>query len=270
MRMNGNLYTKELKRNRRNLVIWSAIVIVVTIVVMSVFPYMKNMGEEMVKMMSKLPEGMVKAMGIDERTFHTILGMYNSYYGVYIIVLLSIYTSSTGATIISMEEKNKTAEFLLTKPISRKNIFVTKLLVLFTLTFTAFFVQTITALIFVIAIGEEHVKWSVFTTMHTHGLILILLFTCVGLVLSMLIKPKKNFMGMTVGIVFGSYFLYTIAKVADTASWIGYISPFHYLDFSVTDPNYSINFSQVGIMLFVSILLMIVSYKIYEKKDISL
>lgn len=269
MIMNRNLYSKELKRNRKNLIIWSSIVIGFTILVMSVFPYMKNMGEEMAKMMSKLPEGMVRAMGIDEQTFNTILGLYNSYYGVYIIVLLSIYTSSTGATIISKEEKNKTAEFLLTKPISRKNLFVTKLSVLFTLTFTAFFVQTITALIFVIALGEEHVKWSVFTTMHIHGLILILLFTCVGLALSMLIKPKRNFMGMTVGIVFGSYFLNTIAKVADTVSWIGYISPFHYLDFAVTDPNYSINFSQIGIMLFLSISLLIVSYKIYEKKDIT-
>ena len=268
MRMNRNLYSKELRRNRKNLVIWSSIVIGLTILVMSIFPYMKNMGEEMATMMSKMPEGMSKAMGINEHTFNSILGMYNSYYGIYIIVLLSIYTSSTGATIISKEEKNKTAEFLLTKPISRKNIFGTKLLVLFTLTFIAFFVQTITAMIFVIAF-EEHVKWNIFITMHMHGLMLILFFTCVGLLLSMLIKPKKNFMGMTVGIVFGSYFLNTIAKAADTVNWIGYVSPFHYLDFAITDLNYSVNFASVGIMLFASFVMVIVSYKIYKKKDIS-
>ena len=197
------------------------------------------------------------------------LGMYNTYYGIYIVVLLAIYTSSTGATIISKEEKNKTAEFLLTKPISRKSIFGTKLLTLFTLTFAAYMVQTITAIIFVTALGGEHVNWLVFITMHSHGLILILFFTCVGLFLSMLIKPKKNFMGMMVGIVFGSYFLNTIAKAADTVSWIGYISPFHYLDFAVSVPNYSINYTSVGIMLFLSIMLLIISYKIYEKKDIS-
>ena len=248
--------------------VWSAIVIGLTILIMSVFPYMKNINEEMVKIMSSMPEGMVKAMGLNEKSFNSILGMYNSYYGIYIIVLLSIYTSSTGATIISKEEKNKTAEFLLTKPISRKNIFNTKLLVLFTLTFTAFLVQTITAGIFTFAF-EEQVDWPVFTTMHTHGLMLIIFFTCVGLFLSMLIKPKKNFMGMTVGIVFGSYFLNTIAKVSDAFSWIGFISPFHYLDFSISDIDYSINFTQVGIMLFLSVLLLIVSYKIYERKDIS-
>ena len=85
----------------------------------------------------------------------------------------------------------------------------------------------------------------------------------------MFIQPKKNFMGMVVGIVFGSYFLNAIAKAADTVSWIGYISPFHYLDFTVSDPNYSVNYLTVGIMLLTSILLLLVSFKVYEKKDIS-
>jgi hypothetical protein len=85
----------------------------------------------------------------------------------------------------------------------------------------------------------------------------------------MVMKPKMDFMGMTLGFVFGSYFLNTIAIAKDTLSWKGYVSPFHYLDFSVSDLNYSINFSIVGIMLFVSIVLLIVSYKIYKRKDIS-
>ena len=269
MIMNRNLYFKELKRNRKNLIIWSAIVIGFTVLVLSIFPYMKDMGDQMAIMMDKLPEGMTKAMGLNDQTFNSILGMYNTYYGIYIIVLLSIYSSSTGATIISKEERDKTAEFLLTKPISRKNIYLTKLVTLFTLAIAAYFVQTTTALVFVIAFGEATMQWSVFTTMHIHGLILILFFTCVGMFLSMLLKPKKNFMGITVGIVFGSYFLNTIAKVADSVDWIGYISPFHYLDFAVNDPNYSINYPQIGIMLLAGILLLYVSFRIYDKKDIS-
>jgi len=229
---------------------------------------MKNMGDEMAAMMSQLPEGMMKAMGIDAETFNSILGMYNTYYGIYIIVLLSIYASSTAATIISKEEKNKTAEFLLTKPISRKTIFKTKLFVLFTLALIAFFVQTLTAIAFIIALGDQ-VNWSVFITMHTHGFVLVLFFSCIGLLLSMLNKPKMNFMGMVVGLVFGSYLLSTIAKAADALSWIGYVSPFHYLDFSVSDPDYGINVVAVGIMLFVSVLLVIVSFRVYEGKDIS-
>lgn len=267
--MNRNLYTKELKRNRMNLWIWSAIVIGLTVLVMSIFPYMRNVGTEMANMMKSMPEGITKAMGLDAQTWNSILGLYNTYYGIYIIVLIGIFASSTGATIISKEERDGTAEFLLTKPISRKNIFNTKILTLFTLTIIVYAIQTITAFIGIIIFGESDINWSTFITMHINGLILIVFFTCLGVILSMFIQPKKNFMGMVVGIVFGSYFLNAIAKAADTVSWIGYISPFHYLDFTVSDPNYSVNYLTVGIMLLTSILLLLVSFKVYEKKDIS-
>lgn len=266
--MNSNLYSKEIKRNRKALIIWTLIVIALTALVLSIFPYMKTMGDDMAVMMSKLPEGMTKSMGINMDTFNTIVGMYNTYYGVYIVVLLSIYTSSTGATIFSKEQKNKTAEFLLTKPISRKTIFNTKLYALFTLTLSAFVIQTMTAVIFVIAFGGEQVLWSVFTTMHTHGLMLMLFFTCLGVFLSMVIHPKTNFMGICVGLVFGSYFLNAVAKASDDMNWIGYLSPFHYLDFSVSDTDYSINVVSISIVLFLNILLLFFSYKIYKKMDI--
>jgi len=269
MKMNRNLYKKELKRNRKNLIIWTSIVLVFTILVLSIFPYMKNIGDQMAKMMSELPEGMTMAMGIDAQTFNSILGMYNTYYGIYIVVLLSIYAASTAAIILSKEERDKTAEFLLTKPISRKEIFVSKFFVLFTLVSIAYLVQTIIAVVFITMFGGDDMMWPVFITMHTHGLILILFFTCVCLFISMLLKPKKSYMGLTVGIVFGSYFLDKIAKATDVMDWIGYISPFRYLNFSVSDPNYGVHIIAVFLSLLVSIILIILSNKLYSKKDIA-
>jgi len=268
MEVNRNLYFKEIKRNRKSLIIWSIIIFGFTILVLSLFPYMKDLNKEMSVMMDKMPEALSKTLGLNSLTFNSILGMYNTYYGIYIIVLLSIYASSTGATIFSKEERNKSAEFLLTKPISRNTIFLSKILALFTLVFIAYLVQTSTAYILVATFGGPLVDWSVFVTMHLHGLGLILLFTCIGVFISMLLNPKRNFMGIMVGLVFGSYFINTIAKVAETVNWLGYISPFHYLDFEVTNPTYSLNVLQLGVMLFICALLLIASCRIFNKKDI--
>jgi len=181
MEVNRNLYFKEIKRNRKSLIIWSIIIFWFTILVLSLFPYMKDLNKEMSVMMDKMPEALSKTLGLNSQTFNSILGMYNTYYGIYIIVLLSIYASSTGATIFSKEERNK---------------------------------------------------------------------------------------GIMVGLVFGSYFINTIAKVAETVNWLGYISPFHYLDFEVTSPTYSLNVLQLGVMLFICALLLIASCRIFNKKDI--
>jgi len=267
--MNKNLYYKELKRNRKSLIIWSSIVIAFTVLVLCLFPFMKEIGDDMASMMSNLPEGMTEAMGINEQTFNSILGMYKTYYVIYIVVLLAIYTASTAANILTKEEKDKTSEFLLTKPISRKSIFNTKLVALLSLCLIAYAAQTLTAFVFVKALGEEGLSWSIFTAMHVHGLFLILFFTCIGLLISMIFSPKTNFMGPVVGIVFGSYFINTIAKVSDSASWLGYLSPFYYLNFEITDLDFKIDYINVSIILLLSMLLVFLAYKLFEKKDMN-
>lgn len=267
--MNWNLYRKELKRNRKNLIIWSAIVIGFTLMVTSIFPFMQDMGEDMAALMEKMPAELSKAMGMDAETWSSILGFYSTYYGIYIIVLVSIYTTSTGATIVSKEEKDQTSEFLMTKPISRLDIFKTKMLALFTLSMIIYLVQAIVAFISISIFKGAEVSWEAFITMHLGGLFLMLFFTCTGVILSMYVTPKKNFMGIVVGITFGSYFLNAIGQAADAVNWISYISPFHYMSFQVNDPDYGVNYLSAFVLLAIGGALLYFSFQKYKKKDIA-
>ena len=266
--MNKNLYLKELKRNRKNLMIWSSIVIGFTFMVLAIFPYMAEMGEGMSSLMESIPPEIGKAMGMDAETWSSILGFYSTYYGVYIIVLISIFTTSTGATIISKEEKDRTSEFLLTRPISRKEIVISKLLSLFTLSFLIFGIQTTAAIIGIQLFAVTDVDWAVFTQMHVSGLVLVLFFTTIGVLISMFVTPKKNFMGIVVGLTFGTYFLNAIGKSADAVSWISYLSPFNYLEIT-KDPSVSFNYISAILMLIIGGGLLYYSNKIYSKKDIN-
>lgn len=265
--MNKNLYLKELKRNRKNLSIWSAIVIGFTLMVTMIFPYMAEMGDNITVLMESIPEELGKALGMDADSWSSILGFYSTYYGVYIIVLVSIFTASTGATIISKEEKEGTSEFLLTRPISRKTVVITKLMSLFTLSLIIYAIQTITALISISVFAVVEVDWSVFFQMHFSGLILILFFTACGVLISMFVTPKKNFMGIVVGLTFGTYFLNAIGKTADAVSWISYISPFRYLEIT-KDPTVSFNYFGAILLLMIAGGMLWFSNKAYSKKDI--
>ena len=267
--MNKNLYLKELKRNRKNLIIWSSIVIGFTLMVLSIFPFMKEMGEDMGALLDSMPVELQKAMGMDAETWKNIMGFYSTYYGIYIVVLVSIYTTSTGTGIISKEEKDRTAEFLLTKPLSRQTIVKTKLAALFTLAVIIYVIQTLVAIVGVIAFGEGSIDWGAFYTLHFGGFILVLFFTAIGVLLSMYLKPKKNFMGIVVGLTFGMYFLEAISKATEATNWIGYFSPFHYLDFNVSGGNYEVNYISGIVMLALGALALLWSNKVYLKKDIA-
>ncbi|CAG5081022.1 ABC transporter permease subunit [Parvicella tangerina] len=267
--MNKNLFTKELKRSRKNLIVWTSIVVGFTFMVLAIFPFMEDMGKDMVELMDKMPPEIGKAFGMDSQTWSNILGFYSTYYGVYIVVLISIYTASTGANILSKEERERTAEFLMTKPVTRWEIFKTKMTTLFTLAMIIFVIQTVSAIIGLMLFGNDTFEWRIFTIMQLSGLVLMIFFTTCGVTLSMFLTPKKNFMGMVVGLTFGTYFLNAIAKSTDQTTFLGYFSPFHYFDFTVFDPDYAFNFIGAAIFLIISFGLLYLSYTTYVKKDIS-
>jgi len=266
--MNKNLFFKELKRNRKNFLIWTAIIIGFTLMVLAIFPSMQEMGKEMESLMSSLPPEIMKAMGMDANTWSNILGFYSTYFGIYIVVLMSIYTTSTATGIVSKEEKDRTSEFLLTRPLSRKVIFTSKIYSLGILTLGVFLLQSIFAFVLVTVFGEE-VNYSKLGVMQINGLFLILFFTSLGVLISMNVQPKKNFMGIVVGLTFGSYFLNALSKSTDAISWLGYFSPFHYMDFNVTDSNYSVNWISAIVMMTIAFITLYISMNQYNKKDIN-
>ena len=262
------LYTKELKRSRKSFFIWTSIVLGFTVMVLSIYPFMEGMGEDLSNMMRNIPNELRKAMGMDEQTWGSILGFYSTYFGIYIVLLTGIYTMSTGATILSKEEKEKTAEFLLTRPISRKSIFSTKVLALFSLTLGIIILQVIVAAISFSVAAETAIDWGNFATMHLHGAVLIIFFTALGVLLSMFLNPKTNFMGLVFGIIFGSYFLNAMSKATEATEWMGYISPFNYVDFNVGDPNYSLSILGVITLLVLAVGAVLFARYRYERRDV--
>ena len=180
--MNRALYLKELKRNRKNATIWTGIVLAFTLMILSIYPSFAEMGEEMAKLMSSMPEAYARAFGIDSNTWASIVGFYSTYYGVYITLLMGIFTASTGATIVGKEERDGTAEFLLTHPLSRATVSSTKMAVLGTLFLIVYAVQSLVAVAGMAVFGDD-VPWETVAAMHAHGFALVLFFTGVGVLL---------------------------------------------------------------------------------------
>lgn len=266
--MNTVLYLKELKRNRKNVLIWSAIVIGFTFMILAIFPSFADMGEQITLMMSKLPEEMALALGVDEATWSSIIGFYGTYYGIYITLLMGIFTASTGATILGKEERDGTAEFLLTRPISRARIVDSKYAALVTLLVLIYTVQTICAVVGMTVFGTE-VDWDVFVAMHVHGFVLISFFTGIAALLGSFVSPKVNFMGPVVGLIFGSYFLDAISKATDAVSFLGYVTPYHYLKLQAEGGGLSVNWLASVALLGVAAGALYAARSRYLKRDIT-
>ena len=120
------LFFHEMKRNKISLIVWTAAISFMLGVCVLIYPEMsKQMGEisDMFANMGSFSD----AFGMDKINF----GEFTGYFGVECGNTLGLggafFAAITGISALAKEEKEKTAEFLFSHPVSRKSIIASKL-----------------------------------------------------------------------------------------------------------------------------------------------
>jgi ABC-2 type transport system permease protein len=272
MTINTNLYFKELKRYRKFFLAWSISISV--LIVMELAFYHIFMKEEMVKMMATFFENpfmknMMTAFGTSMDVLTNALGYYATRNAIYIILLGPFFSIMLAGKILAREEHEKTAEFLLSKPITRLEIVWSKLA-----TFLTYLLLLNVMLLLSGSIGLEIFKGesvyrrSAFFVHSFYFFLLMLTFGAIGLFLSLLIKRGRPITNISIGIVFGGYLVDVLSKTTQSVSKFGYISPFRIVDSGVLRPDYGLEWWRVLYFLGISLVLIILTFFIYKKKDI--
>jgi len=272
MAINTNLYFKELKRYRNFFLAWSISISV--LIVMELAFYHIFMKEDMVRMMATFFENpfmknMMTAFGTSLDVLTNVLGYYATRNAIYIMLLGAFFSIMLAGKILAREEHEKTAEFLLAKPVTRLEIawgkltaFLTYLLLLSVMILLA---GSIGLEIFK---GESVYRLSAFFIHSFYFFLLMLTFGAIGLFLSLLIKRGRPITNISIGIVFGGYLVDVLSKTTQSASKFGYISPFKFVDSGVLRPDYGLEWWRVLYFLGISLVLITLTFVIYKKKDI--
>jgi len=267
--MNSNLFIKEMRRNIVSLVIWTVIIILLISVTMAVYPTFLANQSQVLGMMSLVPKGALQFKGISNfNDLLSPLGFYASNNLVFMMVLGSVFAIVLGSNILLKEEYNKTAEYLLTKPLSRGEIFLSKLAVVFLNIFLLNLFSSVAGLTALELVQKGGFSIRAFLILSVYSLLLNLFFGASGLFISTLVKRAKPVTTLTIGLVLIFYFIYTISKISGSASQIGYISPFKYVGVDVINPQYRLEPLSVLYFAGITLLLGFLSYRIYLKKDI--
>jgi ABC-2 type transport system permease protein len=270
--MNTNIYLKELKRNRTAFLVWS--VTIVVIISWGMFFYPIVMDDEIVKQLTTLFEnpfmkGMMAAFGADLDKFSDILGFYATYNGMYFMMLASIYSIMTASRIVSKEEYERTADFLLTKPVTRIEVIASKIFVWATYMIALNLLMTAVAFIELELLKKQQTySMKAFFVMSCYSFLGTFLFGALGLFLSILMKRGRNISSMMIGIVLGSYFIDAVSKITRQTHVIGFISPFKFVDHDVLRVGYGFGWWRLLYLIGLSGIFIGSSIMMYKKKDI--
>ena len=267
--MNSILFKMELRRNARSLILWSLIICALIFFTMSFFRSVLEYQQQIMGMVKLVPMAAMKARGFGNISdIFSGLGFYAANNIVYMMLLGSIYSMVLSSNILLKEEYGKTAEFLMSRPISRHEIFVSKmalaLLNIVLLNLCAGLISFISLEIF--KSGDFRIQPLLVLTLYTF--LLNLFFGALGLMVAALMKRARPVTFFCVGLVLVLYFLFTISRISGVNGNFGFISPFKWVNVEVLNPAYGPEFWRIAIFLGLTSLLLILSRFIYRKKDI--
>jgi len=269
--MNRNLFFQEMRRNALSLMLWMIIIALLITVTMSVYRTFFENQQKVMGMMSLVPKGALQFKGIsDFGDLLSVLGFYAANNVIYMMVLGSIFAIVLSSNILLKEEYHKTAEYLLSRPLTRSEVFFSKLAVLFLHVFILNLITSLTGFICMEIVKKGPFSIQAFLVLSLYTLLLNLLFGATGLFLSTLVKRPKPITTFCIGLVLFFYFIYTLSKITESIEKIGYLSPFKYVSLDVVNPAYKLNSWHLLYFIGITFVLTGISYRLYNRKDIYL
>ena len=267
--MNRLLFKMELRRNLRALILWTAVIGVLIFFTMSLFSSVLEYQKQIAGMVNILPAMAMKMRGFSNiNDIFSVLGFYSANNLVYMMLIGSIYSITLSSNILLKEEYGKTAEYLMSRPLSRWEIFSTKLSLAFGNVIILNLVATLIGFISIMIFKKGAFHFQPFLVISFYTLLLNLLFGSFGLFISMMMKRAKPITSLCVGLVMVLYFVYTISRMAGVDGTFGYLSPFKWVNIDVLSPSYGIEFIRLLAFLGGSALLISGSWIVYRRKDI--
>lgn len=258
------LVRHELKQGRTAFLIWTAAVGGLLAVCVFLFPEMKGEMEGVSDIFSSMGS-FTAAFGMDRLNFGTLTGFYAVECGNVLGLGGAFFASLCGVGILSREEKERTAEFLLAHPVSRRRIITEKL--------AAVLVQVtaMNLIIYAVSLGSiavvgEAVPWKEINLLHLayYLLQLELAGICFGISAFM----RKGTVGTGLGIAAVMYFLNLIANIAESAEFLKYITPFGFCEGADIVADGSLDGKLVAIGMAVGLIGVAAAYVKYGGKDI--
>ena len=259
---------RELKVNLKSFLIWLIVLISIFGLVFVMYPSIMN--SENIKNMEELieifPEEVLRLFNMDISSLTSAFGWLKSEGFVFILLITGMYSSILGSNILLKEESDKTIEYLYSKPISRNKIITSKI---------------IAGLIYIclLILGILFFNLICLSLIETFDLKLFLLLSlspflvCIPLFfISMFIscffnKTKKMF-GISICLVFISYFLMILSNLGDQTNFFKYFSIYSLGDSRYIILNNNIPILNIILSMFIVIIFIFGIYKIYNRKEL--
>ncbi|MDD2534264.1 MAG: ABC transporter permease subunit [Eubacteriales bacterium] len=264
-----NIYLREIKANFKSLLVWSATMVFLVLAGMMKYSAFQKTGEAVNAMFNQMPAGILAVMGISADQDLTSVGVFYSIFFLYFLLLMTVHSSMLGVTVIAKEERDKTADFLLVKPIRRSCAITAKILAAITLVIAYNLVTFISSAMIVKPFNDTGTSLTGPIFYLTSCLLVIqILFLGLGLLFGALARTSEKASGMATAVILGTFILKILIDLKADLDYLDFLTPFRY--FKAIDVMYKQEISIPYVILSVVLAgtAMAGTYWLYQKRDL--
>ena len=256
---------QEIKSQKIPILIWSLSIGLLIAMCVLMYPEMENEMEGVNELFSSMGN-FTSAFGMDQLNFGTLLGFYAVEGGNILAIGGAFFAAITAISALLKEEKERTAEFLLTHPVSRSRV-VTEKLISVVLMILLLNVVVLALSAGSVLIINHDVEWG--TLLLFHVAYLLMQLEIAGICFGLSAFLSKSGLGIGIGIASVMYFLNIVANISDDAKFLKYITPFGYTEGAdiINDQALKAEYLIPGMILMV--IGIVVAYIWYCRKDIN-
>ncbi|MDF2842785.1 MAG: transporter, permease protein [Herbinix sp.] len=263
-----NIFIKELKANRKALIIWSVCMILLVVSGMGKYTAYSSGGAS-TEVFDKLPHTMKVLLGLGNFEVTKISGFY-AFLFPYIQITAAIHAVLLGSGIIAKEERDKTTEFLIAKPISRKAIITAKLLAALVNVVIINIVSLLSSIAIVSSFNASEDITGEIILLHVSMFLVQLIYLSLGTVLAAFMRKSKKSGSIAINIMLVGYVISKLTELVEHLDFLNVLSPFNYFNLVklVNNSEISIVITMLSVALIAGFSSL--TYYFYQKRDMNI
>jgi ABC-2 type transport system permease protein len=261
-----NIFLRELKANRKALIIWS--VCMFLFVLSGMGKYTAYSSGSTSEVFDKMPYSMKAMLGIGSFDVTTMSGFF-AFLFPYLALTTAIHAVLLGSGIIAKEERDKTTEFLMVKPVSRNTIITLKLFAALVNIIIVNLVTLFSSIVMVAAYNKGKDITGEVVMFLLSMFIVQLIFLSLGTLLSAFIRNPKASGSLATGILFGAYVISKITDLTDGVNALNVLSPFKYFSYENIVNGKGLSFGIVVLSMLLVAVFSVATYFFYTKRDLN-
>ena len=261
-----NIVLRELRANRKSLLIWCVISFLFVVVGFSKFSaYYGN--PELLAILNDIPAPVLEAFSFNAFNLTTLTGFFGVMF-IYFALILSIAAAMWGSDVITKEERDKTVEFALTLPVTRGRLIAGKTVAVVIDCIILLIVTMIATLLSSTSLGSVVPYTDNYFATLNLALFSDIVFLAIGVLLGCALTNYKRASALAVAILLGTYFLSVLAGLNKSLNFLKFFTPFKYFDAANILHNSQLDWPFVALSVGIIALCLIAAHVTYSKRDL--